>query len=65
MNGERKKTAKKDLTTLRFDLKVDSPTEDSFSEFSYIQLIRDRRKQVQSSIGHYTMLFIMSATSRL
>lgn len=32
--------------TLRFDIDLDSPTDDSFNEFSYLQLVREKRRKV-------------------
>ena len=46
VNGDRKKLSDKVGETLRFDLELDSPTDDTFSEFSYLQLVRTRKKKV-------------------
>ncbi len=50
-NGVKQKSGKKEQTTHRFDLELNSPTQDSFSEFSYIQLARERTKKVNSAKG--------------
>lgn len=46
VNGDRKKLGDKVGETLRFDLELDSPTDDTFNEFSYLQLVRERKKKV-------------------
>lgn len=45
-NGDRKKSGDKAGETLRFDIELDSPSDDTFNEFSYLQLVRERKQKV-------------------
>ncbi len=51
VNGDHKKIGKKERTSYRFDLELVSPTQDSFSEFSYLQMVRERKKEVNSAMS--------------
>ena len=56
VNGHKKKTGEKLGETLRFDLELASPTEESTNEFSYARLVDKRRKKVR--IGLHLPIFI-------
>ena len=48
INGERKQTAKKRGETLRFELELAPPTEETTNELSYAQLVDDALKKVHA-----------------
>ncbi|XP_064405215.1 ubinuclein-2-like isoform X3 [Halichondria panicea] len=66
VNGDHKKISKKERTSHRFDLELVSPTQDSFSEFSYLQMVRERKKEVNSTMsGWKTQKLSISSSSLL
>lgn len=50
INGERKQTAKKRGETLRFELELAPPTEETTNEWSYVQLVDDALKKVHIQV---------------
>ena len=48
INGERKQTAKKRGETLRFELELAPPTEETTNEWSYEQLVDEKLKKVHA-----------------
>ena len=47
MNGGEKQSSEKGAVTLRFELSLAPPTDDTTNEFSYVHLVNDRCKQVR------------------
>ena len=51
INGERKQTAKKRGETVRFELELAPPTEETtINEWSYVQLVDDALKKVHVQV---------------
>lgn len=51
INGERKQTAKKRGETVRFELELAPPTEETtINEWSYVQLVDDASKKVHVQV---------------
>lgn len=46
INGDRQPKGRKRGRTLRFELKLAPPTEDSTNEFSYVELVENTQEKV-------------------
>ena len=46
VNGQRKKSPEKSNDTLRFELELAPPTDESTNEFSYAHLVADAQRKV-------------------
>lgn len=65
VNGHKKKTGDKLGETLRFDLELASPTEESTNEFSYERLLAKKRKKVsfEAHLGSFSNVMVPSMCS--
>ncbi len=48
LNGEKAKSNGKVMSTLRFEIKLDSPTDKSSNEVHYPELLKEKTKKVRN-----------------